>query len=117
MSSPILPVEGPLDLPTVTPPAGSDHAGPSMLPSELAARDTRFELIASRGGPPREVLEQIAAAARIHDELRDSGQQLHFLSAAAGERTRIELHDSDGNAVRTLSTVEAFELAAGAALR
>ncbi|MGD0452447.1 MAG: hypothetical protein ABSB69_02515 [Solirubrobacteraceae bacterium] len=113
MSSPILPIKGPPDLSRAAPSAGSDAADVSAFVLELAASEATLSPIASRGAPPPRVLDQIAAAARIHDELRESGHQLRFLAAAAGERPRIEIHDLEGNAVKTLSPAEAFELAAG----
>jgi hypothetical protein len=48
--------------------------------------------------------------------MREKGHHLRFLADASGGRTRIELHDQEGNLLRSLSTVEAFELAAGQAL-
>ncbi|MGO9762988.1 MAG: hypothetical protein ACLP1Q_17185 [Solirubrobacteraceae bacterium] len=78
----------------------------------MAAGETKLALVASRGGPPPELLDQIAAAGRIEEQLRESGHQLRF-TAADGGRTTIELHDRDGNDVRILSTAEALELAAG----
>jgi hypothetical protein len=113
MSSPILPIQGAPDSSTATAPAGGDAADISAFVSELAASEAMLAPVVSRGAPPPRVFDQIAAAGRIHEWLRENGHQLRFIAAAPGERTRIELHDSDGNAVRTLSTIEAFELAAG----
>ena len=84
-----------------------------MIVSALSAGEFPLTLIASRGGPPPELLEQIAVAGRIEEELREGGRQLRFSPAANGERMRIELIDRDGNAMRSLSTAEALELAAG----
>jgi hypothetical protein len=117
MSSPILPIQGPPDLSTATPSAGSDTAGLSAFVSELASSEAMLAPVATRGAPPREVLDQIAAAGKIHERLRESGQQLRFITAASGEPTRIEIHDGDGNVVRTVSSTEACELAAGGRLR
>jgi hypothetical protein len=113
MSSPILPIQGAPDSSIAAPSADGDAADISAFVSELAAREATLAPVASRGAPPPEVFDQIAAAGRIHEWLRENGHQLRFLAAAPGERTRIELHDGDGNAVRTLSVAEAFELAAG----
>jgi hypothetical protein len=115
MSSPIIPIEGPLDPHpvTTTTAVAADHAARvGTFASELAAGNTQLAIIASRGGPPPEVLDQIAAAATIEEQLRDSGRQLRF-SATDGGRTLIELQDRDGNTLRGVSTAEAFELAAG----
>jgi hypothetical protein len=112
MSSPILPIESPLGPPRVTSPAaGAEDIGAFV--SELTASETTLALAASRGGPPPEVLDQIAAAGRVDERLREGGHRLRFTPAQPGERTRIELCDREGNAVRTLSTAEALEMAAG----
>jgi hypothetical protein len=114
MNSPILPIKGHPDLPRATDPADSDAADIGAFVSELAASEATLAPSASRGAPPPQVLEEIAAAARIHERLRETGQYLRvFAAAASGERARIELHDGEGNAVKTLSMTEAIELAAG----
>jgi len=116
MSSPILPIE---DYPAMSqdaPYATSTTEDISAFVSELAEQQTPLAVAARRGGPPIEVLAEIAAAGRIHAQLRETGQHLRFLPGSSGERTRIEIHDPEGNLLRSLSTVEAFELAAGKAL-
>ncbi len=116
MNSPILPVKGHPDMSRAASSALDDIPDVSALVTELAAREEAFAPLASRGLPPARVLDQIAAAGTIHDHLCEGGHQLRFFAGAPGERTRIELHDSEGNAVRTLSPGEAFELAAGRSL-
>jgi hypothetical protein len=71
--------------------------------------------VASPGGPPVEVLEQIARAQGAIANLRDHGRQVRFITAA-GRRTRIELQDGYGATIRALSVREAIELAAGESL-
>jgi hypothetical protein len=94
MSSPILPVQG--------------QSGPPIAkPSEAALGTT---------GPPPEVLDQIAAAGKIGEQLREAGHELRFFTPAEGGRVRIEIHDRDGNPVGTLSPTAALELAAGSPL-
>jgi len=117
MSSPIMPIQGPPDLSTEATSADSDAADINAFVSELAASEAMLAPVASRGAPPPEVFDQIAAAGRIHERLRESGHQLRFFADAAGERPRIEIHDGEGNAVRTLSATEAFELASDGRLR
>jgi hypothetical protein len=114
MNSPLIPIQGPLDPHTLTTTTtvAADAARIGTFASELAADETQLAVIASRGGPPPEVLEQIAAAATIEEQLRENGQQLRF-STTDGGRTRIELQDRDGNTLRGVSTAEALELAAG----
>ena len=113
MSSPILPMRGPAAPSRVTPPADSSAEDIGAFISDLVAGRTPLALAASRGGPPPDVLDQIAAAGRIEERLRQDGHQLRFSPTARGGRTTIEIHDREGNAVRTLSTAEALDLAAG----
>jgi hypothetical protein len=113
MSSPILPITDLTGRPIDTPLSASNAEGIGVIVSALNAREYPPTLIASRGGPPPELLEQIAVAGAIEEQLRESGHQLRFSLAASGERTSIELIDRDGNATRSLSAAEALELAAG----
>jgi hypothetical protein len=112
MSSPILPTKGPTGPSTMTPLAGG-AADIGAFVAELASSDDTLALEASRGGPPPELLEQLRAAGVIEQQLREGGRQLRFTPAEPGGRTRIEIHDSDGTPVRSLSVAEALELAAG----
>jgi hypothetical protein len=112
MSSPIIPIEGLSDLPTVTSSADGSVEYVGAFASELATGGSTLALVAGRGGPPAEVLDQIALAASIEEQLRENGRQLRFLAAQDG-RTRIEIHDREGDVVGTLSTAEALEVAAG----
>jgi hypothetical protein len=113
MSSPILPITDLSGYPTDTPQAPIAAEDIGGIVSALSAGEYPLTLIASRGGPPPELLEQIAVAGALEEQLRESGRQLRFTPLAGGERTRIELVDCDGNAMRTLSTAEALEMAAG----
>ncbi len=70
---------------------------------------------AFRGGPPPELLDQMAIAGAVEERLRESGRQLCFLPACHDERTRIEIHDRDGG-VRSLSVAEVLDIAAGTPL-
>jgi hypothetical protein len=118
MSSPILPIEGNLSLSSTLSPsstqtpadASTEHIGAFV--SGFAAGEGPQDVVASRGGPPPYVLEQITTAGTIHDELREGGHSVRFLTAADG-RTSIEIHDRDGNALRSLSIAETLDVAAG----
>jgi len=118
MSSPILPIEGNLSLSSTLSPsstqtpadASTEHIGAFV--SGFAAGEGPQDVVASRGGPPPYVLEQITTAGTIHDELREGGHSVRFLTAADG-RTSIEIHDRDGNALRGLSIAETLDVAAG----
>jgi hypothetical protein len=116
MSSPIMPIEDLLGPTTDTPTADSSTEDVATFVSEIATDPNPLTLAASRGGPSPELLEQIAAAACFEERLREGGHHLRFHTGAHGGPPRIELHDRDGNAVRTLSTAEAFGLSAGAPL-
>jgi hypothetical protein len=112
MSSPLLPIEGHLSPSTTDTQAVTSSEDTGSFPAGATPLDTPLDVVASRGGPPPYVLEQIAAAGRIDEALRDGGEHVRFLTADDG-RTSIELQDRDGNAHRTLSVAEALELAAG----
>jgi hypothetical protein len=113
MNSPIMPTKGPLELADAAPSAASDADDLSALVSELTVSEATFAPLASRGAPPPQVLDQIAAAGGIHEQLRESGRHLRFFAGAPGERARLEIRDDDGNLMRTVSMTEAVELAAG----
>jgi len=113
MSSPIMPTEGPSGPATVKPAAGVVADDIGAFVSALAASEGALAIDASRTGPPRQVLDEIAAAGRTHDRLRESGYQVRFLAAAPGGRPTIELHDGAGDVARTLSAGEAMEIAGG----
>ncbi len=81
--------------------------------SELDASRHGLSIEAARGGPPAEVLDQIASAGRIHEQLHRAGEELAFVAGAPGEPVRIEVRDRQGNTLRTLSVAEAMEIAAG----
>jgi hypothetical protein len=112
MSSPILPIEGNLSPSITQTPADTSAEHIGAFASGLAAGSAPLDVVASRGGPPPYVLEQIAAAAGIDEDLRDRGHQVRFSTAEDGS-TSIELQDRDGNPVRALSIAEALEIAAG----
>jgi len=112
MSSPILPLKGLSGLFIDMPSVATSTEDIDALVSELTESDAPRPVIASRGGPPPELLEQIAAAGLVEEELRSSGHRLRF-SSLPGGRTKIELCDGDGSALRTLSAAEALEIVAG----
>lgn len=113
MSSPIMPIRGPRapSEPTSSPP--SDAINVAAFVAELAASERSLRIEAARSGPPPEVLEQMAAAGRIGEQMRERGAEVRFSFSETG-RVKVEL--DDGDAVRTLSTAEVFDLAAGKSL-
>jgi hypothetical protein len=112
MSSPLMPIEGHLSPSTTDAQAVTSTEDTGSFPAGMTQVDAPVDVVASRGGPPPYVLEQIAAAGRIDEALRDGGHHVRFLSTDDG-RTSVELQDRDGNLQRTLSVAETLELAAG----
>ncbi len=113
MSSPITPPQAAqpvLATGAPTPLAASPGAAGPVTVTPAVSLDT---LPAS---PPREVLDQMASAAQVHDELSSQGRELRFARDAQSGRTRIEVRDRHGNVLRTLSPAQALEVAAGAPL-
>ncbi|MGA9875590.1 MAG: hypothetical protein WBQ21_07265 [Solirubrobacteraceae bacterium] len=112
MSSPITPIQGPPGPSDPMPAAGSIPADAHAFKAELAAGDRALASDAVLGGPPPEVMDQIAAAGRISRQLGESGHELRF-SEGSGGRVTVELADREGNTVRTMKIAEALEIAAG----
>jgi hypothetical protein len=112
MNSPILPVGGPSG-PSIAGSAATVAGDVDDLLAGLNAGGGALSLAVARIGPPLEVLEQIAAASATERRLRAGGQQLRFFAGTPGARMRVEIHDRDGRAVRTLTVSEAFNLVAG----
>jgi hypothetical protein len=83
---------------------------------QLAAGVSALTIEAGPSGPPPEVLDQIAAAGKIGEQLREVGHELRFFTPTDGGRVRIEIHDRDGNVLGTVSPAAALELAAGSPL-
>ena len=111
MNSPSLSAQGPLDpsSPTTDVDVDATHRSACALaPDGLGA--PRIEV--SRGGPPPELQREIVAACAIAEQLSACGYEMRFSCAQPGERTRIEIHDRDGNSLCTLSAVEAVQMAA-----
>jgi hypothetical protein len=128
MSSPSLPAQDPTGPPSTTSSVRATAPATAAMATAgatarigdldtfiaaLAAGESELAIAVARGGPTREVRDQIAAAGAIGEQLRASGSQLRFFAAGPGERTKIELHDGEGNLVRSVSVAEALDMAAG----
>jgi hypothetical protein len=113
MSSPIMPITGPLGPASPTPPATAGGGDFAVLMSKLYGSGHGPDIEAGRGGPPPELLDQMAAADEINQQLRESGRELRFSIAEPAAGVKVELHDLDGNALRTVPVAEALEIAAG----
>jgi len=111
MNSPSLPLPGPYDPST---PAGSavevDVNDSAFVLEREALPTPRIE--ASRGGPPVELMQEVAAAGAIAEQLAASGYEMRFFLGEAGARVSIEIHDRDGNSLCTLAAAEAVQMAA-----
>jgi secreted protein with Ig-like and vWFA domain len=113
MSSPILPITGPLGRPSQTSPLSSRGADFAAIMSTLSSSSHEPDIEAARGGPPPELLEQMAGADQINQQLRESGRQLRFATVEDGPGATVELQDLEGNTLRGISVAEAVEIAAG----
>ncbi|MHB8240711.1 MAG: hypothetical protein ACYDHN_01850 [Solirubrobacteraceae bacterium] len=111
MSSPILPISGPLDPahPSVLGTPGDDDL--AALVSELGAGDGSLAIDVARGAPPPEVLEQMIEAHAIGQRLRERGVELRFSLPEDGTAPRVDLHDSEQPTVRRLTIAEAIQIA------
>jgi hypothetical protein len=98
----------------------SSPSAPTTDPSAPeGAHDDRgapraFDL--THGGPPAELLDQMARADEINTRLRLSGREIAFALSADGCELQIELRDGAGRLLRTLSLPEAIDLAEGGSL-
>jgi len=97
----------------------SPSAPPTDPSAAEGATDDRGEPRAidlTRGGPPAELLDQMARADEINTRLRRSGHEIAFALSSDGCALQIELRDESGRVVRTLSLPEAIDLAEGGPL-
>jgi len=116
MSSPIMPIQGPVGPASPTSTRRVADGEPNAFVAELQGSDRDLRIVAALNGPPPDVLDQIEAAGRIHDQLHESGYEVRFSSDDEG-RPAIELHDRGGNTVRTMSISEVLDVTAGKPLR
>jgi hypothetical protein len=111
MSSPIPPMQG-----SITTRAAHGAGGARRPDATSAAFPPLAPSVSLRtfpSGPPQEVLDEMASAARVHDALRAQGRELHFAHDSASGRMTVEVRDSSGHVLRTISPSEALEVAAG----
>jgi hypothetical protein len=97
----------------------SPSAPPTDPSATEGAPDDRGEPRAfdlTRGGPPAELLDQMARADEINMRLRRSGHEITFALSADGASLEIELRDEAGRVMRTLTLPEAIDLAEGGPL-
>jgi hypothetical protein len=82
------------------PPVISDSVKVDMIPSS----------------PPQEVLDAMGKAAQAHDDLKQSGRELHFNVDQSTGKLTVEVHDLNGNVLFTVPASKALEVAAGGSL-
>ncbi len=114
MSSPISPITGPLGPSHLSSPAASGAGDLTALLCELGSDERGFTIDAGRGGPPPEVLEQMAEAYELWGRLRRRGLEVRFSLEQEG-RPVIELRDGKDGTVRRLTIDEAMAIATGEA--
>jgi hypothetical protein len=94
-------------------PALAQPGGPRDFAVELDAVERALAVDAHTAAPPPELLAQMAAAGAIHDQLAAEGLHVAFSQARAGRPTEITVRDAGDAQSRTLSAVQASEVAAG----
>jgi hypothetical protein len=80
-----------------------------------APRSSRFTA-ATPADPPAEVLDAVGVAADVYEQLQALGRHVHFdcdPTSGSGNLT-IQVLDSDGNLLRTLSPNELLQITTGA---
>jgi FlaG protein len=63
--------------------------------------------------PPAELFEEMQAAGRRVDELREQNRELHFSYSEAEHRVVVEVRDLDGNVIRTIPPSKFLDVAGG----
>jgi len=111
MNSPIQPTPGTNPANPALGAVGARRTSASAPFAPSAARPVSLNTLPA--SPPRQVLDEMATAARVHDGLRAQGRELHFSHDEASGRMTIEVRDRGGHVLRTLSPAEALDVAAG----
>jgi flagellar protein FlaG len=93
-----------------TGPAARNAPAPKADFSE--ALDTAVNVSTLPASPPPAVLEDMHVAARVAEELRAQGRELHFETTGNG-RVIVQVRDLDGNVIRTIPPAGALEVASG----
>lgn len=112
MSTPIPPTQGTTAIGSAQGANGGARRGGAtvaMAPSNRPAAS----LDTFPSSPPREVLDEMANAARVHHALRAHGRELHFAHDGQSGRMTIEVRDAAGRVLRAISPAEALDVAAG----
>jgi hypothetical protein len=85
-------------------------------PAATSTSDDAVRVDTTPSVPPPEVMDQIASASAAYDRLTATGHQLHFAVDQNTRAVSIELHDTQGNVLGTLSPSQVLDVAAGASV-
>ncbi len=97
--------------------SGAPAPVPGGSANPLAGLDAAVQVdVGVPGSPPDHLREEMAAANRRVDELREQGRELHFNADPESGRIVIEVTDLDGNVIRTIPASKLLEVAGGAPL-
>jgi hypothetical protein len=88
-------------------------AGPAAAPADTTDSVTVDTMPSS---PPPEVLDAIASASQAYDRLAAVDRRLHFHVEQPSGRMSVQVQDTKGNVLGTLSPSQALEIAAGGTL-
>jgi uncharacterized FlaG/YvyC family protein len=121
MSSPIPPTQGSITTRAAKSDVRATQGDMRATRSDGVARRTSAAASAAApvslqtfpSSPPQQVLDEMASAARMHDALRAQGRELHFAHDPQSGRMTVQVRDSGGRVLRTISPSEALEVAAG----
>jgi flagellar protein FlaG len=103
-----------LDVAPVGPSTYSPFNGAPSLPRPLqSAPSVRADVSGDTipDSPPQEVLDAMDAASRAYQKLRAQGRELRFAQDADTGRLTIEVHDLDGNLLRTIPPSKLLDVA------
>ena len=96
--------------------AGASTTDPDTSAVDAADDDQAVSVSALPASPPPELSDAIAAAADAYDQLAASGRSLHFALDPPTGRLTIQLQDSAGNVLSTLSPSQVLDAADGSGL-
>jgi flagellar protein FlaG len=89
----------------------SPATGAPQAPGAATPAGDRTDVLPAR--PPRQVMDEVAAAARRVDELRAQGRELHFTTDEASRRVVIQVRSLDGTVLRTIPPSKAIAVMSG----
>ncbi|HEV7941314.1 MAG TPA: hypothetical protein VGP17_00785 [Solirubrobacteraceae bacterium] len=94
-------------------PSGAMRALLAPQTSPLSESEAPVSLDTLPSTPPPDVVAQIQTAGANYEGLRAQGYEVHYSYDEQARKTIVQLLDSSGTVVKTLSPAEAVELAMG----